>query len=159
MIEMVEDRDDLGNAIALNSSMVNAARLLGPSIAGVVIAAVGEGYCFLIDGISYIAVIVSLLAMRIAATRAAQSQQTGAGKRSKKDGATWRIRAHPFDSSALALVSLVGMPYTVLMPIFAGGAARRPAYAGIPDGRIGRGRAHRRNVPGDAKKRARPGTQ
>src|SRR5512143_3175893 len=65
VIQMVEDRADLSNAIALNSSMVNAARLVGPAIAGVVIAAVGEGYCFLIDGISYIAVIVSLLAMHI----------------------------------------------------------------------------------------------
>src|SRR5581483_2942685 len=63
VVEMVENREDLGNAIALNSSMVNAARLIGPSIAGVVIAAVGEGYCFLIDGLSYIAVIISLLAM------------------------------------------------------------------------------------------------
>ena len=61
----VEDREDLGNAIALNSSMVNAARLMGPSIAGLVIAGVSEGWCFLIDGISYIAVIVSLLAMSI----------------------------------------------------------------------------------------------
>src|SRR5579862_3546904 len=64
VIQMVEDRADLGNAIALNSSMVNAARLLGPSIAGVIIAAVGEGYCFLIDGFSYLAVIASLLAMK-----------------------------------------------------------------------------------------------
>ena len=60
VVQMVENRADLGNAIALNSSMVNAARLIGPSLAGVVIAAAGEGYCFLIDGISYIAVIASL---------------------------------------------------------------------------------------------------
>ena len=59
VVEMVEDREDLGNAIALNSSMVNAARLIGPSIAGIVIAAFGEGWCFLIDGISYLAVIAS----------------------------------------------------------------------------------------------------
>ncbi|MGD0183415.1 MAG: MFS transporter, partial [Terriglobales bacterium] len=69
VIQMVEDRADLGNAIALNSSMVNMARLLGPSIAGVIIAAFGEGYCFLIDGFSYLAVIASLLAMRIAAAK------------------------------------------------------------------------------------------
>ncbi|HUO59775.1 MAG TPA: MFS transporter, partial [Candidatus Acidoferrales bacterium] len=61
--EMIDDRADLPNAIALNSSMVNAARLIGPSIAGVLIAKVGEGYCFLADGISFIAVIVSLLMM------------------------------------------------------------------------------------------------
>src|SRR6266850_3788209 len=65
VVEMVEKREDLANAIALNSSMVNAARLLGPSIGGVLIAAVGEGWCFLIDAISYLAVIASLLAMRL----------------------------------------------------------------------------------------------
>src|SRR3954454_9995837 len=65
LVEMVDRREDLANAIALNSSMVNAARLLGPSVAGLIIAAVGEGYCFLIDGISYLAVIASLTAMRV----------------------------------------------------------------------------------------------
>src|SRR5438045_1116445 len=65
VVEMVERREDLANAIALNSSMVNAARLLGPSIGGVIIAAVGEGWCFMIDGLSYVAVIASLLAMKI----------------------------------------------------------------------------------------------
>ncbi len=62
---MVEDKKDLGNAIALNSSIVNLARLVGPALAGIVIAAVGEGWCFLIDGVSYFAVIASLLAMRV----------------------------------------------------------------------------------------------
>ena len=65
LVQMVEDKQDLGNAIALNSSMVNLARLVGPSLAGAVIAVSGEGSCFLIDGISYIAVIASLLAMRL----------------------------------------------------------------------------------------------
>src|SRR3954462_11489908 len=65
LVEMMDQREDLPNAIALNSSMVNAARLLGPSVAGLIIAAVGEGYCFLIDGISYLAVIASLLAMKV----------------------------------------------------------------------------------------------
>lgn len=60
LVQMVEDRQDLGNAIALNSSMVNRARLVGPSLAGAVIALSGEGYCFLIDGISYLAVLASL---------------------------------------------------------------------------------------------------
>ncbi len=66
MVKMVEDRADLSNAIAINSSMVNTARLIGPSLAGLLIAATNEGWCFLVDGISYIAVIVSLLMMRIA---------------------------------------------------------------------------------------------
>ena len=60
LVQMVEDKQDLGNAIALNSSMVNLARLVGPSLAGAVIAVSGEGFCFLIDGVSYIAVIASL---------------------------------------------------------------------------------------------------
>ena len=119
VIQMVEDRADLGNAIALNSSMVNAARLLGPSIAGVVIAAVGEGYCFLIDGFSYLAVIASLLAMRISAV-----QQTGTRKaipHELKEGWSYVTHFVPIRSILLllALVSLVGMQYTVLMPIFA----------------------------------------
>ena len=62
---MLEKEEDLGNAIALNSSLVNGARLLGPSVAGMLIAVVGEGMCFLINGLSYIAVIVALFAMRI----------------------------------------------------------------------------------------------
>ncbi|HEY2737928.1 MAG TPA: MFS transporter, partial [Thermoanaerobaculia bacterium] len=65
VVEMVEKREDLGNAIALNSSMVNAARLLGPSIGGILIAAVGEGWCFFADAVSYLAVIASLLLMRL----------------------------------------------------------------------------------------------
>src|SRR6187401_1664586 len=65
VVEMVEDRADLPNAIALNSSMVNAARLIGPSVAGILIAATGEAWCFLLDGLSYVAVIASLLLMRL----------------------------------------------------------------------------------------------
>ena len=68
LVQMVEDRNDLGNAIAINSSMANGARLIGPAIAGLVIGAVGEGWCFLIDGVSYLAVIASLLMMRITPT-------------------------------------------------------------------------------------------
>src|SRR5262249_3018290 len=68
LLTMVENRQDLGNAIALNSSMVNVARLVGPSVAGVLIAAASEGWCFLIDGFSYIAVIIALLRMRIVKT-------------------------------------------------------------------------------------------
>jgi MFS family permease len=119
VIQMVERREDLGNAIALNSSMVNATRLVGPAIAGVVIAAVGEGWCFLIDGVSYIAVIISLLAMRVSIP-----QRRAAARRvttELREG--WQYVAHsvPIRSILLmlALISLVGMPYTVLMPIFA----------------------------------------
>ena len=120
VIQMVEDRADLGNAIALNSSMVNMARLLGPSIAGVIIAAVGEGYCFLIDGFSYLAVIASLLAMRIAAAPRRKAEQ--AVLHELKEGWSYVTHFVPIRSILLllALVSLVGMQYTALMPIFAG---------------------------------------
>jgi MFS family permease len=120
VVQMIENREDLGNAIALNSSMVHVARLLGPSIAGVVIAAVGEGYCFLIDGFSYIAVILSLLAMRIVAIPQARKNQ--AVLHDVKEGWSYTARSVPIRSILLllALVSLVGMPYTILMPIFAG---------------------------------------
>lgn len=119
VVEMVEDRADLGNAIALNSSMVNMARLVGPSLAGIIIAAVGEGYCFLIDGISYIAVIVSLLAMHI---KSEPHRGRGDVWRELRDGWTYVSQSVAIRSILLllALVSLVGMPYTVLMPIFAG---------------------------------------
>jgi len=119
VVEMVEHREDLGNAIALNSSMVNAARLLGPAIGGVVIAGVGEGYCFLIDGLSYIAVIISLLLMtlRPAAPRKAQRDVWV----EMSEGWRYIAGSLPIRSILLnlGLVSLVGMPYTVLMPIFA----------------------------------------
>ena len=119
VIQMVEDRADLGNAIALNSSMVNTARLLGPSIAGVVIAAFGEGYCFLLDGFSYLAVIASLLAMRISAVQQTRTQK--AIVHEVKEGWSYVTHFVPIRSILLllALVSLVGMQYTVLMPIFA----------------------------------------
>src|ERR1700749_2597068 len=69
MVKMVENRADLSNAIAINSSMVNTARLIGPSLAGLLIAATNEGWCFLVYGISYIAVVASLLMMRVPHTR------------------------------------------------------------------------------------------
>jgi MFS family permease len=120
VVEMVDRREDLANAIALNSSMVNAARLLGPSIGGVVIAAVGEGWCFMADAISYLAVIASLLAMTISPrmTRATRDANMLAQLR---EGWNYAARFAPIRNVLilLALVSLVGMPYTVLMPVFA----------------------------------------
>lgn len=121
VVEMIEDRADLGNAIALNSSMVHVARLLGPSIAGVVIAAVGEGYCFLADGVSYIAVIVSLLAMRLRHTP--PRKQPASAIQQLREGWSYVLGHVPIRCILLllAVVSLVAMPYTTLMPIFAGG--------------------------------------
>jgi MFS family permease len=120
VVEMVERREDLPNAIALNSSMVNAARLVGPSLGGVIIAAVGEGWCFMIDAVSYVAVIASLLAMRVAPRALRQAKQANM-LRQLREGWGYAYRFAPIRNLLLllALVSLVGMPYTVLMPVFA----------------------------------------
>jgi MFS family permease len=116
---MIEDRADLPNAIALNSTMVNASRIVGPSIGGVVIAAVGEGWCFLLDAVSYLAVIASLLAMRVPAqpTRTATTRIA----EELRAGLAYVTRFTPIGTVLLllALVSTMGMPYTVLMPAVA----------------------------------------
>jgi MFS family permease len=119
VIQMVEQREDMPNAIALNSSLVNAARLIGPAIAGLVVAAVGEGYCFLVDGISYIAVIVSLLAMKIPGT--ADVKPASRVLHSLMEGWRYVTDSLPIRSILLnlSIVSLFGVPYSVLMPIFA----------------------------------------
>jgi hypothetical protein len=117
---MVEGREDLTSAIALNSSIVNMARLVGPSIAGILIAIKGEGFCFLADGVSYLAVIASLLMMHVS------NLTIG---RSGKPSMLGEMRAgwdYVMGSTSLrtililfAIVSLMGMPYTTLMPVFA----------------------------------------
>jgi MFS family permease len=119
VVEMVTDRNDLPNAIALNSSMFNSARLIGPSVAGLLIALVGEGGCFLIDGISYVAVIASLLAMRVQphTPRAEQKHVL----HDLADGFRATIGSPAMRSMLLLLaaVSFFGIPYTVLMPVMA----------------------------------------
>jgi MFS family permease len=119
MVQMVEDRGDLSNAIAINSSMVNLARLIGPSLAGLVIAATSEGWCFLIDGISYIAVIVSLLLMKVHVE--AIKRATTSIVDQLKEGWTYVSNFTPIRTILLlfALISLMGMPFVVLMPVFA----------------------------------------
>ena len=119
MVQMVEDRRDLSNAIAINSSMVNAARLVGPSLAGMLIAVSSEGWCFLVDGISYIAVIVSLLMMQIHAT--AIKRKVTSTLTDMRVGWTYVSESVPVRTILLlfAIVSLMGMPFVVLMPIFA----------------------------------------
>jgi MFS family permease len=120
VVQMVERREDLGNAIALNASMVNAARLIGPAVAGGLVAGVGEGYCFLIDGISYLAVIAGLLMMRIPQPEIRKPRRNIAHE--LHEG--WRYVSGSVPIRAilvnLGMVSLFGMPYSVLMPIFAG---------------------------------------
>ena len=119
MVKMVEDRADLSNAIAINSSMVNVARLVGPSLAGILIAATNEGWCFLVDGISYIAVIASLLMMRVAS-----ATEPGSGTSmlaQLREGWDYVAGFAPIRTILLlfALLSLMGWPFMVLMPIFA----------------------------------------
>jgi MFS family permease len=120
VVEMVEDRADLPNAIALNSSMFNGARLIGPSIAGLLIAWVGEGWCFLLDAVSYLAVIASLLAMRVPVR--AGIRATGRVLHDLRDGFRYVAGFSPIRSVLLllALTGLFGMPYIVLLPIVAG---------------------------------------
>ncbi len=120
LVQMVEDRKDLGNAIAINSSMVNMARLVGPSLAGLVIAGFGEGYCFLIDGLSYFAVIASLALMHIKPLPG-RGAATASMWVQLKEGWAYVSGFAPVRTILLlfALVSLMGMPFVVLMPIFA----------------------------------------
>jgi MFS family permease len=117
---MVERREDLSNAIALNSVIVNSARLLGPSLAGVIIAEVGEGWCFMLDGVSYLAVIASLLLMRLPRAVAEQIEVENL-LRQFREGWNYIVRFKPIRNILflLALLNLIGMPYTILMPIFA----------------------------------------
>jgi MFS family permease len=118
LVQMVE-REDLMNAIALNSSMFNGARIIGPAIAGLTVAAIGEGWCFFANGVSYIAVIAGLLMMsvpRLAQQSVGSSLLANIAEGFRYVQSTKPIRALLF---LLALVSFAGMPYTVLMPTFA----------------------------------------
>lgn len=119
LIQMVDDRHDLSNAIAINSSMVNAARLIGPSLAGVLIGVIGEGGCFLVDGVSYVAVIVSLLLMRVAPRETAST--TVRMVEQLREGWQYVTTFRPVRSILLlaGMVSFVGNPYTVLLPVVA----------------------------------------
>ncbi len=118
--QLIDEPEDLGNAIALNSSMINVARLVGPAIGGLVIAAAGEGWCFLIDGISYLAVIASLFAVRVQPLPAPKMKLDMLAQ--LREGWDYVAGLRPLRSILLlfALVSLMGYPYVVLMPIMAG---------------------------------------
>jgi len=118
--EMVEDRRDLPNAIALNSSMVNGTRIIGPSIGGLLIAAFGEGWCFTIDAVSYLAVIGSIVAMRVP-PRARHEAAEMHLLEELRHGWRYVLQSVPIRSALLlvAIVSTAGTPYTVLMPAIA----------------------------------------
>ncbi len=120
VVRMIDDRADLSNAIALNSSNFNATRLVGPAIAGPVVAAVGEGYCFLIDGLSYIAVIWGLLSMRLAPdTRPTERRDL---RTELRDGWSYITQSTPIRTLLifLGLVGVMSAPYGSLTPILAG---------------------------------------
>jgi MFS family permease len=119
VIDMVEKKEDLGNAIALNSLMFNGARLIGPSIAGIMLASAGEGICFLINAISYIFVIISLMMMKL---KISEVRKKGSDiLKDLKEGLNYTFGFPPIKHIILllGLVSLMGMSYTVLMPVFA----------------------------------------
>ena len=119
VIDMIEQKEDLGNAIALNSAIFNGSRLIGPSLAGIIIAATGEGICFLINGFTYLAIISALWAMHINPKE--HLVQNTPVLQELKDGFSYVYNHIPIRSLLIlvAIVSLVGMPYIVLMPIFA----------------------------------------
>jgi predicted MFS family arabinose efflux permease len=116
--EMV-GRDDLPNAIALNSSAVNAARIAGPALAGILVGLVGEGWCFAINAASFGTVILALLTMRLGPRTA--RRQGGSAASEIREAAAFALAHSPIRDLLLLLgvVSLVGMPYAVLMPVFA----------------------------------------
>src|SRR6185295_1811131 len=118
LVDMV-GKEDLMNAIALNSSMFNGARIIGPAIAGILVARIGEGWCFLANSLSYIAVITGLLMMRLA--RPAKLAAHGPALAHLIEGYRFARHTGPIRALLLllGLVSLVAMPYTVLMPVFA----------------------------------------
>ena len=112
-------KDDLPNAIALNSSIFNSARVVGPALAGFAIAWVGEGWCFLLNGISFLAVIVALLMMRIEPTPPRPAE--GSPLQSLLQGFRYAMNDQPMRRALLllSLISMVGLQYSVLMPVFA----------------------------------------
>jgi MFS family permease len=127
LIEMVV-REDLMNAIALNSSMFNGARVIGPAVAGILVARIGEGWCFFANAVSYIAVIIGLLLMKLGTLRTASKKSSPF----EHIAEGFRFVRHTKPILALvlliALVSLVAVPYSVLMPIFADRVLHRGAH-------------------------------
>ena len=156
MARLVENREELSNAIAINAAITDSSRLIGPSIAGLIIAATNEGACFLIDGISFIAVIASLLCMRL---KPVEKTPTKAGMLTQlREGWAYVSGSLPLRSVLLlfALVSLMGWPFMVLLPVFAAQVLHGgPHTMGFLTGAVGLGAlmaalsmVFRRNVRG-----------
>ncbi len=156
LIDMVENKDDLGNAIALNSSLVNAARLVGPAIAGALIWAVGEGWCFLLNGLSYFPVILALVMMDVPNRRRPSAGRHILGD--LKDGFRYAFGFGPIRTVLLLIcaVSIVAMPYQNFMSAFAQEVLHvGPRIFGVMTGSVGVGAvigamtlARRRNAVG-----------
>lgn len=119
VVEMVEKKEDLGNAIALNSAMFNSARFIGPSVAGILISTLGEGVCFLVNGISYVAVIIALAAISVSPRK--QRVDKVPVLRELREGIAYAYNFKPILAILLllAVFSLAGGPYIVLMPVYA----------------------------------------
>ena len=119
VVDLVEKKTDLGNAIALNSLIFNGARLIGPSLGGFLISFFGEGWCFLFNGVSFLAVIVALLAMKVPAL--IPKNHRGPLRQELREGVAYVVGFLPIRWLLLFLgfMSLVGMGYMTLLPIVA----------------------------------------
>lgn len=119
MMEMIDDRNDISNALAINSAMFNSARLIGPTVAGIIIAVSGEGMCFVLNALSFIAVLYALYLMKV-------KEKTGLHRNENimnelKTGFDYVAGSRPIRDILLniSIISLFGMPYMTLMPVFA----------------------------------------
>jgi MFS family permease len=157
LVHQLVDSEDLANAVALNSSMINAARIIGPSLAGLVVAKFGEGVCFLINAVSYVAVIIALLAMKLP-DRQRPSTKSPSIASSLLEGGRYTLATAPIRDVLLLLgvVGFMGMPYMTLMPVFAAHVHKSGADAlGLMFGAVGLGAligalylAQRKNIVG-----------
>ena len=119
VMDLIDNKEYVGNAIALNSAIFNGARLIGPAVAGIVIAIVGEGICFLINSVSFVAVLAALALIRI--TARLETHETGDFRKSLGEGVRYTFSSVPIRTLILLLaaMSLVGMSYIVLLPAYA----------------------------------------
>ncbi len=157
LVHQLVETDDLTNAVALNSSMINSARIVGPALAGIVVAKFGEGICFLINAISYVAVIVALLAMKLPERPAALVKAISI-MASLREGLRYTLDTTPIRDLLILLgvVGFMGMPYMTLMPVFAANVHKSGADAlGLMYGAVGLGAvigalflAQRKNIIG-----------
>ena len=157
LVHQLVETDDLANAVALNSSMINSARIVGPALAGIVVAKFGEGICFLINAISYVAVILALLAMKLP-ERPATLVKAISIAASLREGLRYTLDTTPIRDLLILLgvVGFMGMPYMTLMPVFAANVHKSGADAlGLMYGAVGLGAvigalflAQRKNIIG-----------